>query len=464
MKLSFNCIYSIIIAILVTSCGTIKPEAPLVNAQELKIPTQPISNVQIPIKVNLRPYFKETNESIPLKFEGKEQVCEGVSYEYKFFRGPIKFEGQGSQLLFDVNGKYSLKLNYCPTCTDLFDSKGTCIVPRIFSSCGLKEPLRKIEVGYATKIGLSKEYKLLSLTKLRKIKTITPCLVSVFDYDATSTLKEEITIALQDLEADIDEEISAVDLRPEIEYTWNSLSESIDLEGYGFLNINPKAVSVSKISFLGDTAYFNTNIEATPTILTNKTRQKKAELPNLSDYSNKEGFDIVMDIYTTYDSLSSIITTNIKGSEIELKGKTIIFKEVRVHGASNNGIHLQVEFSGDKKGTMYLTGTPEFDSETQKISFPDITFDLKTKDALLKSAKWMFNDKITQAIREASEIELTPYLDSLKTMITASLNSELSEGVIMKGEVEQIKIDFIHPLESQLFIRINSLGKLEISM
>ena len=215
---------------------------------------------------------------------------------------------------------------------------------------------------------------------------------------------------------------------------------------------------------MGDTAYFSTNIEATPTILTNKTRQKKAELPNLSDYSNKEGFDIVMDIYTTYDSLSSIISSNIKGSEIELKGKTIIFEEVRVHGASNNGIHLQVEFSGDKKGTMYLTGTPEFDSQTQKISFPDMTFDLKTKDALLKSAKWMFNDKITQAIRDASEMELTPYLDSLKTMINANLNSELSEGVIMKGEVEQIKIDFIHPLETQLFIRINSLGKLEISM
>ena len=449
---------------LINSCGTIKPDSPQVIVQQLYIPEQTKSTVKIPIKVNLKPYFKETDRSIPWKFDGKEQTCEGISYEYKFYRSSIKFEGNGSQLLFDVNGKYSLKLNYCPQCTGLFDVNGSCVIPRIYSSCGIDEPLRKIEVGYATKINLTNQYKLNSTTKLRKVKTLNPCLVSAFNYDATKTLKEEITTALQDLEKDIDEDISAVDLRPEMEETWDLLSEAMDLEGYGFLYMNPSSVSVSKISFKGDTAYFNTIIEATPTILSNKEKQQKYPLPDLTDYKNRDGFDITMDVFTTYDSLSSIITQNIKGTSLEIKGKEIIFDDVTIHGASNNGIHLKVEFKGDKKGTMYFTGSPKFDATTQKIAFPDLTFDVKTKHALLKSAKWLFNKKITQAIREAAEVELTPYLDAFKGTINESLNSELAKDVFMKGNVEKITIDLIHPLTDQLFIRINSIGKLEISM
>jgi len=463
--MSFRLLSILFLSIFVlVGCSTISPDSPAIQTKAVNVPTQPTSSIEIPVKINLKPYFEETDKSIPTKFKGKEQVCEGVSYSYKFFRGPIKFEGKGTSLLFDIEGRYSLKLNYCPTCTGLFDSKGTCIVPRIYSSCGVNEPLRKIEVGYATKIGLTKDYKLSSLTKLRRIKTVTPCLVSVFNYDATSTLKEEITIALQELEKDIDEEISTVDLRPEMEETWNTLSEPIDLEGYGFLNINPRSVSISKIRFKGDTAYFNTIIEATPTILSSKSLNAPSLLPNLSTYQKRDGFDITMDIFTTYDSLSSIISKNIQGTSTEVKGKTIIFEEVEVHGAANNAIHLKVKFSGDKRGILYFTGTPTFNSATQEIAFPDMVFDLKTKDALLKSAKWMFNDKITKMVREASAMDLKPYLDSLKTSINENLNTELSKGVFMSGKVIDLSIDYIHPMENQLFLRVKSAGKLEISM
>jgi len=222
----------------------------------------------------LKPYFLETDKSTPYRFEGGNSQCDGVSYSYKFFRGPIKFTGARNKILFDINGKYSLRLNYCPQCTSLFNESGNCIIPRIYSSCGVKEPLRKIEVGYATKIGLTNEYMLDSKTKLRKVKATSPCIVSVFEYDATTTLKEEITAALQDLESEIDSIISTVDLRPELTETWECFSNPMDLEGYGYLHMNPSSVSISPLQFKGDTAYFNAVIEAQPSILTNPSRKK----------------------------------------------------------------------------------------------------------------------------------------------------------------------------------------------
>ncbi len=446
------------------SCGSIQPESPEIKLLELVDKNQPASTISVPIKLNLKPYFEETDESIPMSFEGKEQNCEGTSYQYKFDRGPIHFDGLGNRIIFDVNGKYSLKLNYCPQCTGIFNYKGSCVIPRIYSSCGVNEPMRDIEVGYATKLSISKSYKLQSETKLHKVKPITPCEITLFNYDATGTLVEEITAALKDLEEDIDEEISSIDLKPELQEVWSLMEEPIEVEGYGFLYLNPKSVSMSPIQFKGDTAYFDAILDATPSILTKNVDYLSTEIPDLDTHDPQEGFDITMDVYATYDSLSSIINHALNGTEIPIQKKKITLRNASVFGAANDGIHLKVDFDGDKRGTFYFTGTPVFDTTLQKISFPDLAFNVKTKSALLKSAKWLFNKKVTNTIRTASEIDLQPYLDTLKNELNTSINIELVEGTFMSGQIDRITMQSIHPKQDILHLRFKSLGKLEISL
>ena len=449
---------------LVWSCSTINPKSPEILVAEMEVPKQKLSSISVPIKINLAPYFKETEKSVPTKFTGNEKVCEGVSFSYKFLRQPIEFEGKGAKLYFDVDGKYALNLNYCVKCVDPFGYGPSCATPRIYASCGVDEPMRKIHVGYETKIGLSEHYKLTSRTKLRGVKALSPCQITAFHYDATETLEEEVTTALKAVEKDIDNEISAVDLKPEMEATWELLQEPTDLEGYGFLYIRPSGISVSDIKFKGDTAYFNAILEAHPTIYTGVTNLRQKRLPKLSKYKEREGFDITMDVYATYDSLSSILTQNVKGTEVDMNGRKIIFGDIEVHGAYNSMIHLKVDFTGNKTGTLYLTGTPVFDAEHQHISFPDLTFDVETKSALLKSAKWLFSKKITEAIRESASMDLKPYLDTLKATLNESLNMELDEGIFMKGAVEDVDIRLIHPKAEELHIRVHSVGKLELTM
>ncbi|MFK7783888.1 MAG: DUF4403 family protein [Crocinitomicaceae bacterium] len=448
------------------SCATtIKPDAPEIRVQEdYEIPKSQASYIKVPIKINLKPYFDETEKGIDRTFEGEESQCSGVSIKYKFNRSPIKFEGVGSKLRFDVDGKYRLWLNYCAACTDAFSSDPYCITNRIYASCGVGEPMRKIHVGYETQIGVAKDYKLTSQTKLREIKAISPCKISVFDYDATSRLEEEVTKVLEDMEKDIDKEIGAVDLRPEMEATWNAIAEPMDLEGYGFLEIHPQYVGMDKIKYKGDTAYVSAVLKAYPRILSTPSGKKMKELPNLTSYRDRDGFDINMDVYTRYDSLSAILTRNIAGTEMDVKGKQVIFDSVKIHGANDKKLNIKVNFSGSKTGEFYLTGTPIFAPDSQYISFPDMQFDIKSKSVLLRSAKWFFDKKITDLLRESTEIDLSPYLDTLKTELNANLNMELYEGVDMTGGVKEIKVGFIQPRADQLHIRVNSLGNIAIKM
>ena len=449
---------------LLAACGTIKPGAPEIAITDIRMPEQPNSIIKIPIKINLAPYFKATNESVPTKFTGSEKTCEGVSYSYKFYRQPISFAGKGSKLHFAVDGTYSLRLNYCPQCTGLFSDEGHCLIPRIYASCGVNEPLRKIHVAYSLKLDVSEDYKLVPKTKLTKVKALSPCEITVFNYNATKTLEEEIEIALKDLEKDIDDEIGAADIKTEMITTWKLLSEPIYLEGYGFLDIQPSSISLSAIKFKGDSTYFNAILEAKPIIRTEIVTKPFKKLPNLSKYKNREGFDITMDVVASYDSLSSLLTKKIMGTKIVVKGNEIIFGAISIHGAHNKSIHLKVDFEGKKKGTLYLTGTPQFDETNQHISFPDLAFDLKTKNALLKSAKWLFNKKITETIRASASIDLNPYLDTLKKSLNNSMNIELDEGVFLKGKINKALINFIHPAQNQLHLRIHSTGRLELRL
>jgi hypothetical protein len=454
----------LICALILSSCGSIRPEAPAIEVTAAPNPEPEVSIIKIPIKINLKPYFKETEAAVPREFSGKENSCEGVSYAYKFYRGPIEFEGKGNKLEFAVDGKYSLKLSYCPKCSDLLTSKPVCISPRIPASCGIDEPLRKIHVGFETKIGVSSNYRLTGDTKLKAVKALSPCEVTVFSYDAAATLEEEISAALKTVEKDIDKEIGSVDLRPDIAATWDLLQEPTDLGGYGFLYLRPSAMAMSSIRYKGDTAYFNALLQAQPTIYLTQQTFTPTKLPKLSEYEDHNGFHISTDIFANYDSLSAVITREVKGLKVDLNGKDVIFGDVKVYGASNRQLHLQVEFSGSKKGTLFLTGTPEFDAEKQFLSFPDLNFDLKTKSALLKSAKWLFNGKITDALRSAAAMDLRPHLQSLKAMITESINADLGDGVRMKGQVYRLQIQLIHPKETELFMRVKAVGKLEIEM
>lgn len=447
------------------SCGSIKPSAPEITVQEnYEIPEAKPSFIKIPIKINLKPYFNETDKSIDRSFKGDESQCSGVSIKYLFNRDPIKFKGVGKKLQFDVDGKYSLWINYCAACTDVFASEPYCLTSRIYASCGVGEPMRKIHVGYETRIRVAYNYKLKSYTKLREIKALSPCKITVFDYDATSRLEKEVKAVLVDMEKDIDKEINSIDLRPDMATTWDLMGEPTDLEGYGFLELNPEAIAMDDIVYKGDTAYFNAVLKANPKILSQKSGKKVKKLPNLTEYKDREGFDITMDVFTRYDSLSSILTENIAGKELDVKGKQVIFDSIQIYGASNKQLHIKMNFSGSKTGEFYLTGTPVFAADSQYISFPDLQFDVKSKSVLLKSAKWFFDKKVTEMLRKETEIDLSPYLETLKEELNKNLVMELSEGVNMTGKVKEISIELIQPRADELHIQIHSLGNLAIKL
>ena len=324
--------------------------------------------------------------------------------------------------------------------------------------------MRKMRFAYRTEIGVTEDYSLISKTQLKEVKALSPCKITVFNYNATEHIEKEVTSALKEMEVEIDKEISSISLKEDLEGVWKALKEPIDMEGFGFFAIRPRSISLSELEYKGNFVSMNALLSALPVVQLEKPELDTTALPDLSVHKEKEGFNVEVDVIASYDSLNAILNRSLAGQEMTLKNKLVVFDSLAVHGAAESKISLEVNFSGDKKGTLYLQGTPEIDTSNQIVSLPDLEFDLKTKNMLLRSAKWMFDKKITQKVRESAVIDINPYIDTLKLSIAESMNGEIEEGVFMKGSIESISLKDIHPRSKDLFIRARAIGKIQVNM
>lgn len=451
---------------LITSvgCSTVKPLEPLVAIDEPLPPEQAISGLRIPIELALKPYFKDIEKSVPKEFEGNEAVCEGVSYQYFFKRNPIEFSTTGKNMRFAVDGAFWLKLSYCPKCVSLFGSEDNCLTPRIPASCGVNEPLRRAKVAFSTSMKLSPSYSLQSTTKLESFDVTDPCEITVFQYDATKQLKKEVTNALKGLEKEIDNQIASADVKSSIESAWKSLNEPIHIAPFGYLCFQPIAMAVDPIVFEKEQAQVALHLRMKPFFSTSKPAQKEVKLPPLEDFKEENGFQVELDVRSSYDSLSSLLNQNFLGQTFHFKNKEIIIDSLFIHSAMHQKINIKVHFSGDKKGVFYLTATPTFNPKTRTLSLPDAAFDLNSKHALLQTAKWLFHDAITNAIREKAVIDISKSLQDAKKALDKELNTEISKGVFLSGSTDEIDISGIYPQKDQLIIRIRTRGKLALKL
>ncbi len=66
-------------------------------------------------------------------------------------------------------------------------------------------------------------------------------------------------------------------------------------------------------------------------------------------------------------------------------------------------ILLGVTISGAANGTVYVVGTPHYDSVTKLITVPDLAFDVKSQGYLESAAGWLLNGPLLDEVRQRGQ-------------------------------------------------------------
>jgi phosphopantetheine adenylyltransferase len=301
--------------------------------------------------------------------------------------------------------------------------------------------MRKVKVAYSTNVSITDAYRFNAVTKLKKFDVLDPCEITVFKYDATSQVEKQVRVQLEALEKDIDKQIEDVDIRSSLQDVWKQLEEPIDLSGYGLLYLNPKSMALSPVSFENSSkrATLNALLTLQPLISTNNITQQRATLPNQAAYKSGDGFQLAISVKASYDSINRLMNQSMMGMDIPFHNKHIVIDSLRVLGQQDQKLLVEVHFSGSKRGVFYLVGRPSITPE-QHLVMLDVAYDLNSKSILLKTAKWMFDKRILEELRKASDYDLNPLIQETKESVNQQLNTTLADGVFLSGKADKLSV------------------------
>lgn len=466
MKTKLRLLFAVcVLSAISNSCSTSKLLPPAVVA-DVDIPklVQPVSNIEVPITVDLRKSIAQAEASVPLTFTDNQQPCEGLRYAYTFTRSPFNISGKSNVVNLKFTGSYGISASYCAKCANLFGKGGQCLAPTPLFQCGIGEEPRRMEIAYQSTINVLQDYHLSSKTILYPAPIpIDRCNIVLGQIDVTERLMQYIIPKLDDLGKQVDARVAAYEVRPVIQNLWKNLNAEIKVGDVGFVSINPQAVRLSNLNLNGSTLSFSVGLSAKPVVTTVSRPAADKPLPNLSAYTPAGGFNIYLDLLENYDHLSDMANQQAAGQKAETAGKTFIVDHIKIYGAGKQ-IAMQVDFKGSNTGTVFLVGTPTYDPVKHVISFPDLAFDLQTRAWMLKAAKWMFNSKITDMLRQRATYNLSSFITSSKTRIEKQMSTDMGNGVHSDVTIQDLNIEAIYPTTGKLIVRTLSRGQIKVKV
>ena len=466
MKLNLKKFFAALsLLVVLYSCKTLKPLAPTGTDIEIPKIVQPVSNVEVPVIVDLKSYFIQAENSVPVKYADNQQPCQGLRYAYTFTRTPFAIMGSNNVVSLKFTGSYGFTASYCARCSSLLGSGPQCLVPIVSAQCGMgDEPPRRMEISYQSTINVMPDYHLHSKTILSPAPNpLDRCNVFIGNIDVTDRLIRYISGPLNDLGKQVDTKIAAYNIKPVVEQLWKNIANEVKLGDVGYLSINPQSVRLSGFSLNGSLLSFSVGLSAKPVVTIVSTPPQPKPLPNLTTYVPAYGFNIYLDLLENYDHLTNIVNQQVAGQNIKVAGNEFIVDNTKVYGIGKQ-IVMQVDFKGTSTGTIYLVGTPTYDAVTHELSFPDLSFDLQTKAWMLKVAKWMLNGKITDIIRRRATYNFSKFIADSKTRLQSELSRDLGNNISSEVTIRDLDIQSIYPTSEKLIIRTLSNGQIKVKV
>ncbi len=448
----------------------INPENPDLSPGNFKLDSLPDSEINIPIQINLKPVYTMAEKSVDTVFtspgypDGWVQEGCATRFKYVFRRSKLQMKATGMSMNLGFTGYYKI-IGSSRACVN-----GTVISPWTPACrCGFgSEGERRVNVSFTNSLSIQPDFKVKLDIKRNEPQALDKCEVCFWGQDITKQVIKGLTVELDAAKKDLDKNYGTVDLKPRFQQVWNQLNKVYNIYGLGWLNMNPQKIRINNLFALNDSLYIFIGLSAKPAISFEKPAEKTSAIPNLGTFSRQPGFNIFLDAVLSYDSLSNIMNQNLVGKEFDFKKgfikKKFIIDDCKIYGGGFEKLIIKIKFSGTNTGVVYLVGRPVYDKDKKTIEVADIEFDIKSKNVLLGSADWIFDKKITKEISKQTRFELGAYIDSAKLSINKELNKEWAKGIRSYGNIKDISLIRIYPMQQHLVIRSNCTGDLSVKV
>lgn len=441
--------------------------APLASLDTLSpqaVDTLPLSDIDIPVKINLKALYRIAETKVDTIFHSPgwpddyyQAACD-TRYMYRLRRGRLRILAQGNTMQMKFTGYYQIKASQ-RLCT------GTTAYSPWTPPCGCGyggEGARRVDMGFSTRLSLRPNYTVQAQVTRFPTTPIDQCNVCFWGQNITNQVVSAINAQMDTAGWSLQKTLDHLDLRPQFQELWQKLWSVYRLYNVGYLQLRPERLRISNMAAQNDTLYLSVGISGRPLISLTPLKDTITPVPDLSDFTPRHGFNIYLDSRLNYDSLAAVLNAQMDHQTFNLDNKTITVEKCFLSPLDAGHIKLGLQFSGSEHGTFYLSGAPVLDTTAGTLELTDLDYHLETNNLLIRTASWMFNKKILKELRTYTHFQINPYLDQIRQKANAQLSQTVVKGIRTQGQLSRISLLNLTVGEADMTVRCQASGELQV--
>ena len=275
--------------------------------------------------------------------------------------------------------------------------------------------------------------------------------------------KETISKHIDDVMA------GSFDFRRIAEEGWKMMFNPYKVQGDydAWLSINPYSISIMPV--LGSQGHirFGAAIVSDVECLLDNIPQSGMirTLPDLQPLkAASDTFHVSLLTDIPFTSIGRIMTAECGDSTFVFGNRKISFEAFRVYG-SNGKLAIETKVKGSINGTIYLTGTPYFNAADTTVRLKDLIFDVRTRNLLTNSAKWLFNGKIERTLMKSIAIPFNTNISKVENQLVGFFKHyPLGFGFELNGKLARLSVTDLALTPGSVKANILFSGNLSLGM
>jgi len=449
-------VVAIVAVVLLRRPASMVAPAPAVTDDISTLPDLPPSTLNVPITYDLRSVLEALEREIPPVWGSMEERRQHpsnsrISFAFEVQRSAFDARLDGDTARVSAVLRYRGRGWYDPP-----------LAPEVSASCGTdpeRDDRPSAVVAISSPLTLAEDWTLVGRAQVERVAPAsnTPrdeCRVTVFDIDVTERVLSAARGQLEENTHVIDEALARIDLRGRFERYWRIIREPIRLTDDVWLLINPTAVRRGPARGNGLTLEASVGVTAAPRIILGaRPVVDSLPLPPIREAAVDDGLHILLDGMADYEAASRLLRRELRGQSYSWGGNRVELRDLRVSGIGGGRMALEVDFTGDARGRIYLVGTPVIDPATREVWVPDLDFDVATRSLLVSGAVWLAYGNLVEALRERARIPVEDVVDLAREQLMRGLNRQLSPEVTLSGEVDQVEVLAVEASREALVVR-----------
>lgn len=163
-----------------------------------------------------------------------------------------------------------------------------------------------------------------------------------------------------------------------------------------------------------------------------------------------------------YEEVSRTASGFLKGKTFSYGKKKVTVEDIKIYGNQGN-IVAETMLSGSLKGTIFFMGKLAYNETDSTIVINDFDYDLSTKNFLIKSASWLYQDGFRKMIANLLKWSIKKEMVMIRSSVNQSLkNYKLADGIILNGTVNRVEPGVVYITPEGITPEIKASGIFEI--